>query len=92
LKVSIYNEPRGSGIGGSEFVAALLAEAFGKEHEVHLYHRIPNLTVEKLAANMGTDLKNVQLHYVDVPDIESQLSRRNPLSHFKQSKEWLAEW
>ena len=91
LKVSIYNEPRGSGIGGSEFVAALLAEAFGKDHQVDLYHRIPSLTVEKLAANSGTDLKNVQLHCIDLPDIESQLSRRNPLSHYKQSQRFLAE-
>jgi glycosyltransferase involved in cell wall biosynthesis len=90
LKVSIYNEPRGSGIGGSEFVAALLAEAFGKDHQVDLYHRIPSLTVEKLASNSGTDLNNVQLHCIDLPDIESQLSRRNPLSHYKQSQKFLA--
>ena len=92
LKISIYNEPRGSGIGGSEFVAALLAEAFAKDHQVDLYHRIPSLTAEKLAANTGTDLKkNVQLHCIDLPEIESQLSRRNPLSHYKQSQKWLAE-
>lgn len=91
MKVSIYNEPLGSGIGGSEFVAALLAEAFAKDTRVDLYHRIPSLTAEKLAANSGTDLKNVQLHYVDLPDIESQLSRRNPLSHYKQSQRFLAE-
>ena len=92
MKVSIYNEPRGSGIGGSEFVAALLAEAFAKDTRVDLYHRIPSLTAEKLAANTGTDLKkNVQLHCIDLPDIESQLSRRNPISHYKQSQKWLAE-
>ena len=91
LRVSIYNEPRGSGIGGSEFVAALLAEAFAKDHQVDLYHRIPSLTAEKLAANSGADLKNVQLHCIDLPDIESQLSRRNPLSHYKQSQKFLAE-
>lgn len=72
-------------------MAALLAEAFGKDHEVDLYHRIPGLTVEKFAANSGTDLRNVQLHFVDLPDIESQLSRRNPLSHYKQSQRFLAE-
>lgn len=91
MKVSIYNEPRGSGIGGSEFVAALLAEAFAKDTRVDLYHRIPSLTAEKLGANTGTDLKNVQLHYIELPDIESQLSRRNPLSHYKQSQKFLAE-
>ena len=91
MKVSIYNEPRGSGIGGSEFVAALLAEAFAKDHQVDLYHRIPSLTAEKLATNSGTNLKNVQLHFIELPNIESQLSRRNPLSHYKQSQKFLAE-
>ena len=91
MKISIYNEPRGSGIGGSEFVAALLAEAFAKDHQVDVYHRIPSLTVEKLAAYSGTDLKNVKLHCIDMPDIESHLSRRNPLSHYKQSQKFLAE-
>jgi glycosyltransferase involved in cell wall biosynthesis len=92
LKISIYNEPRGSGIGGAEFVAALLSEALAKDHKVDLFHRIPSLTAEKLGANTGTDLKNVQLHYIELPDIESQLSRRNPLSHYKQSRKFLAEF
>ncbi|HEX7771357.1 MAG TPA: hypothetical protein VF435_02990, partial [Pyrinomonadaceae bacterium] len=91
MRVSIYNEPRGSGIGGSEFVAALLAGTFAKYTRVDLFHRIPSLTAEKLAANSGADLKNVQLHYIDLPDIESQLSRRNPISHYKQSRRFLAE-
>jgi len=91
MRVSIYNEPRGSGIGGSEFVAALLAEALAKNNHVDLFHRIPSLTAEKLAANSGTDLTNVQLRYVDLPDIESQLSRRNPITHYKQSQRFLAE-
>ena len=35
MKISIYNEPAGSGIGGSELVAALIAEALAKEHQVN---------------------------------------------------------
>lgn len=91
LKVSIYNEPRGSGIGGSEFVAALLAEAFGKDHQVDLFHRIPSLTAEKLGANSGTDLTNVQLHFLDLVDTNPQFSSRNPINHYKQSQKFLAE-
>jgi glycosyltransferase involved in cell wall biosynthesis len=91
LRVSIYNEPLGSGIGGSEFLAALLAEALAKDHQVDFFHRIPSLTTEKLAANSGTNLTNVQLHYVDVVDTNPQFSRRNPISHYRNSQNFLAE-
>src|SRR5689334_21874805 len=89
MKISIYNEPAGSGIGGAEFVGALLSEAFARDHQVDLFHRIPSLTPEKLAANSNTNLRNVQLHYVDLPD--AQISSRNPLSYYKQSQRMLAE-
>ena len=90
MKISIYNEPHGSGIGGSEYLAALLAEALAKDHQVDLFHRIPSLTAEKLGANSGTDLQNVQLRYVDF-DGEPQLSRHNPLSHYRESRRILEE-
>lgn len=89
LRISIYNEPAGSGIGGSEFVAALLAEALARDHQVHLYHRIPTLTVEKLAANSGTRLDQVRLHYVTKPN--SPQSRRNPLTHYRELQTSQAE-
>jgi glycosyltransferase involved in cell wall biosynthesis len=89
LKISIYNEPAGSGIGGSEFVAALLAEALARDHRVDLYHRIPSLTVEKLAANSGTMLNNVRLQYVDKPNLQPQA--RNPLTHYRELKKIQSE-
>lgn len=89
LRISIYNEPAGSGIGGSEFVAALLAEAFAKDHQVDLFHRIPSLTAETLAANSGTDLNGVQFHYVQ-DETPAKLSRRNPVSHYRGSRKTLA--
>ncbi len=90
LRISIYNEPAGSGIGGSEFVAALLSEALAKDdHEVSLFHRIPSLTVEKLATNSGADLKNVRLQYVSDKQA-TNLSRRNPLSHYRETRNSLA--
>ena len=90
LRISIYNEPAGSGIGGSEFVAAILAEALTRNHQVKLFHRIPSLTVEKLAANSGTRLDNVRLQYVDKPNIQPQ-SRRNPLTHYRELQKIQAE-
>ena len=91
MKISIYLEPAGSGIGGAEFVAALLGEALAKDHQVDLFHRIPSLTVDKLAANFGTSLQDVKLHYIDLADHQQQLSRRNPLSHYRDSRNFLAE-
>jgi len=90
LRISIYNEPAGSGIGGSEFVAALLAETLAKDHQVDLFHRIPSLTAEKFAANSGTTLDNVRLHYVTKPDLNPK-SRRNPLAHYRELQKIQAE-
>jgi glycosyltransferase involved in cell wall biosynthesis len=91
LKASIYIEAARTAIGGLQFVAALLAEALAKNYEVDLFHRVPSLTAENLAAATGTDLEGVQLHYVDASDDDSQLSRRNPLSHYRSSRKILAE-
>jgi len=91
LRISIYNEPAGSGIGGSEFVAALLAEALAKDHQVSLFHRVPSLTVEKLAANSGLKLDNVRLHYVDKPNSQPEGFRYNPIAHYRESQKIQAE-
>lgn len=90
LKISIYNDPAGSGIGGSEFVAAILAEALAHDHDVTLFHRIASLTAEKLATNSGTNLNGVELRYV-ADENPAQLSRRNPLSHYRESRNALAQ-
>jgi len=91
MKVSIYIEAAGSAIGGLQFVAALLAEALAKDNQVDLFHGVPSLTAQQLAASTGTDLNGVQLHYVDVSHNGQQLSRRNPLSHYRSSQKILAE-
>jgi len=89
LRISIYNDPAGSGIGGSPFHAAVLAEALAKHHHVDLFHRIPSLTAEQLAANSGTNLHGVELHYVG-DEKPSPLSRRNPISNYRESRKTLA--
>jgi len=91
LRISIYNEPAGSGIGGSEFVAAILAEALARDHTVDLFHRIPSLTAEKLAANTGTKLDNVRLQCVDKPDSQPKGLSHNPLAHYRESQKIQAE-
>src|SRR6185295_14238877 len=91
LKISIYNEPNGSGIGGSEFVAALLAETLATDHQVTLFHRIPTLTAEQLAVHSGTRLDNIRLHYVNQTDCFPQVSRRHPLAYYRELQRIQAE-
>lgn len=92
MKVSIYKEPAGSseGIGGSELVAALLAESLAVGNQVDLYHRVPSLELDRIAQNAGANLAGVNLRYVDSNGIPPQVSR-NPLRHYQASREWLAE-
>ena len=91
MKISIYNEPNGSGIGGSEFVAALLAETLARDHQVTLFHRIRTLTAEQLALHSGTRLDNIRLHYVDKPNCFPQVSRRHPLTYYRELQKIQAE-
>lgn len=86
LRISIYNDPQGSGIGGSESVVALLAETLAKDHEVDLFHHIPTLTATELGANSGTNLSNVRLRYVERENGEVQFSRRNPWQYYQGSR------
>ena len=86
VNIGIYLEPVGSGIGGSETVVAVLAEALARNHQVDLLHHIPSLLAEHLAETSGTDLKNVTLRYVERNRNLTQFSRRNPLQHYLASR------
>lgn len=85
LKVSIYHDPTGGGIGGSQTVVALLAEALAREHEVDLFHRIPTLTARELAAGAGVDLDGVTLRYVEAGGEEARPRSSNPLAHYAEA-------
>lgn len=90
LKVSIYHDPTGGSLGGSQMVAALLAEALAKGNEVDLFHRIPGLKVEELAAGAGVDLTGVRLRYVETSG-EEDFASRNPLRHYAAASRRHAE-
>lgn len=90
LRISIYNDPPGSGIGGSELVAAQLAELLAADHHVDLFHRIPSLNLEQFAQNSGTNLSGVRLRYIESNGVPPQVSR-NPREHYQHSRDWLAE-
>lgn len=89
LKIGIYNEPAGTGIGGSESMVAVLAEALSREHQVELLHCIHALSADLLAESSGADLSNVRLRYVEADHDLTQYSR-NPWRRYNASLKWHA--
>jgi glycosyltransferase involved in cell wall biosynthesis len=94
LKVGIYNEDLGGGIGGAECVMAMLAETMLSEgHDVDVLHRIPTLSLQDLAENFGTPLDGVRLRYVDA-EREPPVLTRNPRRRYEAERRrhaWLSE-
>lgn len=87
MKIGIYNEPSGTGIGGSESVAALLAEALAASHSVDLVHHIEGLSPHVLADAFGANLDGVRLRYVK-PDHDPTPYFRNPLRRYGAARAW----
>ncbi len=86
VNIGIYLEPVGSGIGGSESVVAVLAEALARDHQVDLLHHIPSLFAEHFGESSGTDLKNVTLRYVERKRNLTQFNRRKALQRYLASR------
>jgi len=64
LKVGIYSEDAGGGIGGAESLTAVLAEAMLSDgHDVDVLHRFPTISIRGLVDNYGTTLDGVRLRY-----------------------------
>lgn len=89
MKVGIYNEPVGHGVGGSETLVALVAESLAREHEVEIVHHIEGLTAEKMAAASGADLSRVRTRFV-ARDFEPTPYRANPLERYRAARDWHA--
>ncbi|HEX7335248.1 MAG TPA: glycosyltransferase family 4 protein [Pyrinomonadaceae bacterium] len=94
LKVGIYCEDAGGGIGGAESLTAVLAEAMLSDgHDVDILHRIPTISVRGLTDNYGTTLDGVRLQYVD-PEREPPVLTRNPWRRYETERRrhaWLSE-
>lgn len=61
MRVTIYQEPAGAGIGGSELVVAAMASVLRERHTVRLLHHHAALTRERLEAFAGVELDGVEL-------------------------------
>lgn len=89
MKVGVYNEPGGHGLGGSENIVAVLASLLGREHEVEIVHHIAALSVEMLAESSGADLSGVRLRYVE-RERDPTPYYRNPLTRYQAARAWNA--
>lgn len=89
MKVGIYNEPSGGGIGGSEITVAVLAEVLSRQHQVDIVHHKSYMTLGRLAAISGADLSAVQMRCVEV---EPYLfgSGHAAWQRYKEARNWQA--
>jgi len=67
MRITIYNDPAGGGIGGAEYCAVVLAAAFSQEHQVRLVHHHTDFTHERILAAFGEDCSHAELQY-EAPD------------------------
>lgn len=87
MKIGIYSEPYGGGLGNSEYIGSILAELLGKSHQVELVHHRASLTIEQLKDFSGRHLSGVALRYV-APEVYTLGGSRNPLRHYQHARAW----
>jgi glycosyltransferase involved in cell wall biosynthesis len=90
LKVGVYNEPSGGGLGGCETLVAVLAEALSESCKVDLIHHRPDLGVEQLAEFSGTNLGLVNLRYV-ANEAFPFGSHRDVTRRYAAARDWHAD-
>lgn len=91
MRIGIYIEPGGDAVGGSEFCAAILAEAFASEHDVEIIHHKRKLTSHTLESVFDTDLAGTRLRYLEPSALPSFYGIHNPLKRLRAAKGWQAE-
>lgn len=64
MRVTIYQEPAGAGIGGSELVVAAMAATLRGRHTVRLVHHHAGLTRERLEGFAGVELDGVEFRHL----------------------------
>lgn len=89
MKIGIYNEPAGAAIGGTEYTAAVLAEALGKQNQVEIVHHRPSLTSSLLAETFALNLNGVRMRHVPYEDPHN-LNGHGRWSRYQQLKTWHA--
>lgn len=89
MKVGIYNEPSGGGIGGAESTVAILAEALSAANQVEIVHHRSALCLEALRDVSGARLDGVGLRYVAPEPYSFGLSHL-PWRRYRDARAWRA--
>ena len=92
MKVGIYSEPSAT-VGEAEYVAALVANALARGHEVELVHHRPTLTVDQLRELPGLELPSVTLRHVprqERPDPRSPSGMKHLRRRYAAERGWHA--
>lgn len=89
MKVGIYNEPSGGGVGGAESTVAILAEALSATNQVEIVHHRSALCLEDLRGVSGTRLERVGLRYVAPEPYSFGLSHL-PWRRYRDARNWRA--
>ncbi len=89
MKVGIYNEPSGGGIGGAESTVAILAEALSATDQVEIVHHRSALCLEDLREVSGTHLDRVGIRYV-APEPYSFGNSHLPWRRYSDARAWHA--
>jgi glycosyltransferase involved in cell wall biosynthesis len=89
MKVGIYQEHSG-GFGGSEYVAAVMAQTLRNCHEVEIVHHRHDLSVERLASFFNIDLNGVKTRYIPHPQSRALDIEKRPYRCNSVWREWNA--
>ena len=84
MRVGIHNEPSGAGIGGSEYLVAMIGEALRERHDVEIIHHRANVDLGTWSAFSGTVLRGVRLRYVE-PERPQPSNARSRWRIFQES-------
>src|SRR5215216_3056724 len=79
MRVIVFQERTGSGLGGADMVSATAAEVLSAQHEVHYVHQKPGITKSDVERFFRLDLGNVNFRYLEF---------RENCWHDKSSRWW----
>ena len=90
MRIGIHNEPTAAGMGGTEYLVAMMAETLLERNDVEIIHHRPNVDLDMWSAFSGTLLRGVRLRYLE-PERPQSSTARSRWRIFQKSGEWQAE-
>ena len=93
MRIGIHNEPSGAGIGGAEYLVAMIAETLSGRNDVEIIHHRPSVDLGEWSAFSGTLLRGVRLRYLEPESARPQSSNPSPIDGgcFRSRGDWQAE-